>query len=128
MTTACPVPLAFPAKSRYNKTYVAFLKDTSEFIGTCSVGPEGAENEWGFGYCVAMAHWGHGYATEMAKAMMDLVYQRGVRDFHCTVAVENAASARVMEKCGLQVDHESSFEKRGTGVVYRSYIYRGHLE
>lgn len=109
-------------------SFVAFSRDTAEFIGTCSVGPEGDAHEWGFGYCVATAHWGKGYATEMAKAMMDLVYQKGVRDFRCTVAIENVASGRVMQKCGLHVDHESTFKKRGTDLVYRSHIYKAHLD
>lgn len=109
-------------------SFVAFLKDTDVFIGTCSVGPEGDPGEWGFGYCVALPHWGQGYATEMARALMDFIYQRGVRDFHCTVAIDNVASCRVMEKCGLHVDHESSFKKKGTDLTYRSYIYKAHLE
>ena len=109
-------------------SFVAFSKETSEFIGTCSIGPEGSPGEWGFGYCVIKEHWGKGYATEMAKALMDFVYKMGVHDFRCTVAIENAASGRVMEKCGLHIDHESSFKKKGTGIVYPSHIYKLHLE
>lgn len=107
---------------------VAFSKDTGEFIGTCSIGPEGDPGEWGFGYCVIKPHWGKGYATEMAKAMMAFVYEKGVRDFSCTVAVDNPASGNVMRKCGLHVDHESSFKKRGTDIVYKSHIYKGHMD
>jgi [ribosomal protein S5]-alanine N-acetyltransferase len=64
----------------------------------------------------------------MAKALMSFVRQKGVRDFCCTVAIENIALGRVMQKCGLHMDHESNFKKRGTDIVYPSHIYKLHLE
>ncbi len=109
-------------------SFVAVSKETNEFMGTCSIGPEGGKGEWGFGYCVAKAHWGKGYATEMAKALMAFAYEKGIRNFRCTVAIENAASGRVMQKCGMHVSHEGSFRKKGTDVVYPSHIYMVHLE
>ncbi len=108
--------------------FIAYLKDTGEEAGTCSVGPEGAPGQWGFGYCVRRDLWGQGYATEMARAMMALAYSLGIRDFQGTVASENTASARVMEKCGMHLDHTSSFKKRGTDIVYPSSIYKMHLD
>ena len=107
--------------------FIAYLKDTGEAAGTCSVGPEGGPNQWGFGYCVRKDLWGQGYATEMARAMIGLAYSLGIRDFQGTVATENTASGRVMEKCGMHLDHESSFRKRGTDIVYPSSIYKMHL-
>lgn len=109
-------------------SFVAFSKQTGEFLGTCSLGPEKSDSEWGFGYCVVKEHWGKGYATEMTKALIDFAYKKGIRDFRCEVAIENAASCRVVEKCGMAVDCESSFKKRGAGIVYPSYIYKMHLE
>jgi RimJ/RimL family protein N-acetyltransferase len=109
-------------------SFVAFSRETNEFMGTCSIGPEGGPMEWGFGYCVVKKHWGKGYATEMARALMDFACQKGIRDFRCTVAIENTASGRVMQKCGLRMDHESSFKKRGTDIVYPSHIYTLHLD
>ena len=108
-------------------SFVAFCRETGQFIGTCSIGPEGPEGSWGFGYCVTKAYWGQGFATEMASALMDFIRAQGVRDFSCTVATENVASCRVMEKCGLHFDHHDSFKKRGTELVYQSNIYRLHV-
>lgn len=109
-------------------SFVAHARDSGAFVGTCSIGTEGPEGTWGFGYCVTRAQQGKGYATEMAKALVDFIYGQGIRDFQGTVAVENVASCRVMEKCGMHVDHESSFKKKGTDIVYPSYIYRMHLD
>lgn len=108
--------------------FIAYLKDTGEAAGTCSVGPEGAPSQWGLGYCVRKDLWGRGYATEMAKAMMAFAYSLGIRDFQGTIAAENVASARVMEKCGMRLDHTGSFKKRGTDIVYPSSIYKMHLD
>jgi RimJ/RimL family protein N-acetyltransferase len=108
--------------------FVAFSKATGEFVGTCSVGPEGTGDEWGFGYCVRKALWGNGYATEMARAMIDFAYSLGVRAFVAEHAIENAASGNVMRKCGMSVDRESSFAKSGTGILYPSRVYRLRLE
>ena len=108
--------------------FIAYDKITDEPIGTCCIGSEGPENEWGFGYDIRKDLWGKGHATEMGKAMIDFAYSLGIRDFHCTVATENIASCRVMEKCGLQAHHTSSFKKRGTDIEYTATIYKLHLD
>ena len=71
---------------------------------------------------------GEGYATEMVMAMIDFAYSLGIRDFQGTVATENVASCRVMEKCGLRAHHTNSFKKQGTYIEYQSTIYRLHLD
>lgn len=57
---------------------------------------------WEFGYNLRYDCWGQGYATEAAKAMIG--YVRGCRGnirLRSECAVENTASAHVIEKCGL---------------------------
>jgi len=108
-------------------SFVAFDKITGDFIGTCSIGPEGDEGEWGFGFGVIMHHWGRGYATEMAKALIDFGYGLGIRNFRCQSAIENVASCRVMQKCGMSAAYTSSYKKRGTDIVYPSYIWKMKL-
>lgn len=65
-----------------------------------------------FGYVIARNHWGKGYATEALTAVLQWTIQQtqifriwGVCD------IENIASARVMEKCGLK--HEGILRKWG---------------
>lgn len=60
--------------------------------------------------------------------MMKFAYSIGVRDFHCTVATDNVASCRVMEKCGLKPVITSSFKNHITGVEHQSTIYKMKLK
>lgn len=108
--------------------FIAYDKHTGDIVATCSIGVEGSPTQWGFGYCIRKDSWGKGYATEIAKALIDFAYSLGIRDFQGTVATENIASRRVMEKCGMHLDHESSFAKKGTDIVYPSSIYKMHLD
>ena len=47
--------------------------------------------------------WGKGYATESLAAMLDLAFARPtITRVYALCDVEHRASARVMEKCGMQ--------------------------
>ena len=105
-------------------SFVAYLKDSHEFIGTCSLGPESKHTEWGLGYCVHKSYWGNGYATEMANALIEFGYSKGIYEFTATVAKENISSSRVMEKIGMTLADKASFAKKGTDIIYESLIYK----
>ncbi len=66
------------------------------------------------GYVIHPALWGRGYASEMLEAVLHALLGR---DFDCIRAgafQENAASLRVMEKCGMQrCARTDSIEYRG---------------
>ncbi|MFP4056730.1 MAG: GNAT family N-acetyltransferase [Candidatus Brocadiia bacterium] len=54
------------------------------------------------GYCLARPFWGRGYATEAAKALLGLAFDSlGLHRVWAACDVENAASARVLQKAGL---------------------------
>jgi len=52
------------------------------------------------GYWIARAHWGRGIAF---RAMALLLEQVSTRPLHARIARTNAASLRVLEKCGFQI-------------------------
>lgn len=108
--------------------FIAYDKTTDKPIGTCCVGTEGPEGSWGFGYDIIKELWGNGYATEMANAMIEFAYSLGVRNFYCTVATNNIASCRVLEKCGLKADTSSSFKNHITDEEHKSTIYKMTLK
>jgi ribosomal-protein-alanine N-acetyltransferase len=58
------------------------------------------------GYIIARPHWGHGYATEATRAMIELARARGLPRVEAGCHPDNAASVRVLEKCGLT--HETT--------------------
>ena len=55
------------------------------------------------GYVLARSHWGQGLMTEAAQAVIDLAWKEpAVWRVHAHAHVDNAASQRVLEKCGLR--------------------------
>jgi RimJ/RimL family protein N-acetyltransferase len=55
------------------------------------------------GYVIARAHWGQGIATEAVRALTDwALAQPAIRQVWAVCAAENIASARVLEKIGMQ--------------------------
>ena len=59
--------------------------------------------KWELGYVLARAHWGRGYMTEALKALIAwALKQRDIYRIWAVCDVDNIASARVMEKAGMQ--------------------------
>jgi RimJ/RimL family protein N-acetyltransferase len=56
------------------------------------------DGELCLGYWIAREHWGRGLAT---RAVGELLEEVESRPLHATVATGNAASRRVLEKCGF---------------------------
>ena len=55
------------------------------------------------GYVIAREYWGNGYATEITKAVIEwAMAQEKIYRVWATCDVENLASARVLEKVGMQ--------------------------
>jgi RimJ/RimL family protein N-acetyltransferase len=55
------------------------------------------------GYVLARAHWGQGYTPEAARAIINWgLAQEGIFRVWALCDVDNMASARVMEKIGMQ--------------------------
>jgi RimJ/RimL family protein N-acetyltransferase len=73
----------------------------SDLIGICSVEPR--ENSPEIGYWLGALHWGSGYATEAVGAVIDHAFGALGHDMlQAGARVSNAASRRVLEKCGFQ--------------------------
>lgn len=107
---------------------VATLKDTGKVIGTCNFGLTNKEDEWGFGYSIKQEYWGKGYATEIVKSIIKFGQNLGIKDFISDCAIENVASGKVLEKCGMHKDHISSFKQPKLNIVYESQVYKLHVD
>ena len=82
-----------------------------KFIGTIGYGPmqEGGNPE--IGYWIGEPYWGFGYASEAAKAVVDYAFEEDeIVILEGGARITNAASRRVLEKCG--------FEYQGFGKTY----------
>jgi RimJ/RimL family protein N-acetyltransferase len=72
-------------------------------IGMIELRPNGCKAD--FGYVLARAEWGKGYMTESLQALIEFAFTLpGVRRVWAVCDVDNVASARVMEKAGLQLE------------------------
>ena len=84
--------------------WVVSVREDSEPIGWGGLSVDPEEPEWGLeiSYAFSPSSWGKGYATELVQS--SLAYAFGPLDakaVHAFAKQENAASVRVLEKCGF---------------------------
>ena len=89
-------------------TWAIELNETGEAIGAIGYGPScdcslpAREGEPTVGYWVAKPYWGMGICTEALQMMIDYVKMNtGIASLISGHFIDNAASGRVMEKCGF---------------------------
>lgn len=80
------------------------LAGTGELIGDTMIIWASDEHRTGeLGYVVNPAHAGHGYATEAARAMLAMAFERlGLRRMVARVDARNPASAAVLRRIGMR--------------------------
>jgi 8-oxo-dGTP diphosphatase len=72
------------------------------------------------GYWLGRDHWGQGFASDAVRQLMAHAFDSlGCREVVAMVAVDNRASARVLEKCGFQHQGQQDcpFPRRPGGIV-----------
>ena len=93
--------------SQYDSTdgplvYAVFTKDGNKNIGYVQLVPID-DGKWEIGYHIAKVHTGNGYATEAVKAFLPVIAEKvGITEVYGIRLLENAASGRVLEKCGFE--------------------------
>ena len=104
-------------------------KSDGLLIGSGDIDPDSREpGAWEFGYNLRHDCWGRGYATEAAKAMIAFARKEfGAKIFVAVHAVDNPASGRVMEKCGLTFHHYGEYSKLDGSETFRAKFYRLEL-
>ena len=61
------------------------------------------DGKWEIGYHIAKIFTGNGYATEAVKAFLPVIAEKvGITEVYGIRLLENAASGRVLEKCGFE--------------------------
>jgi len=53
------------------------------------------------GYALGKKYWNHGYMTEALDAFINFLFEKNIHKITCSHIVENTASGRVMQKCGM---------------------------
>jgi ribosomal-protein-alanine N-acetyltransferase len=92
-------------------------------IGACDLTLENAQ-EADLGFIFSREVWGMGYATEAARALVHAGFQQlGLTRIFSTCDVVNHASARVLEKSGLQREATLENHKYAKGKWWTSVLY-----
>jgi RimJ/RimL family protein N-acetyltransferase len=101
------------------------LLETQRLIGGCRIETRNAPSRSGdIGYVLARDVWGEGFATEAAGALLSFGFQSlALHRIWATCDVENRASARVLEKIGMQREGLLRQSVRRRGEWRDSYLY-----
>ena len=94
------------AQPRIKFQLAAVLQSNQQLIGNCGIRMNTADaREGDIGYEFAPDHWGHGYATEAARAMVKFGFtELKLHRISSWCIADNIASARVLEKLGMQAE------------------------
>ena len=91
--------------------HVIFLRKSEALIGfvQAQIIPGQTDLEYSVGYWLGREYWGHGYATEALKAMLENLIEDETETgkllpLFAHVHARNAASIRVLEKCGFVLE------------------------
>jgi RimJ/RimL family protein N-acetyltransferase len=87
--------------------WAVILKETGECIGWAGLKYikqlNGRRDNYDLGYRFMTQHWGKGYGTESAKAFIDFGFnEMYLERISAYVDVNNTASVKILEKCGLK--------------------------
>ncbi len=93
--------------------YPVIAKEDSANLGYVQMAPLD-DGSWEIGYHIAKKYTGNGYATEAVKAFLPFMTDRiGISEVYGICLAENAASVRVLEKCGFDVLFEGTGDYQG---------------
>lgn len=94
-----------------------------ELIGYVQMVPL-EEGEWEIGYHISAEHTGKGYASEAVCAFLPpMMEMLGLSRVTGVCLQANAASCRVLEKCGFTLDFAGEAEYQGHLAQIRRYHY-----
>jgi hypothetical protein len=82
-------------------------------VGAIGLRPLRGERE-NIGYWIGRPYWGRGYATAAAQAVIALGFELlGLEALSASHLARNAASGRVMDKCGMRLLRQERRDHRG---------------
>lgn len=88
------------------------LKDTDEPIGAINLVGENNDGVSEIGYVLAHDYWGKGIMTETVKAVLEELFGCGFEKIGAWHNVDNPASGKVMEKCGMTYVRNDMAQKK----------------
>lgn len=111
-------------------TWGFVLKENNLLVGNGAIGENFyMKGYWGIGYNLRYDYWNKGITTEAMRAIIDYVHRElGVNKICSDHAVDNPASGKVMEKCGLKFHHFGEYSKTDNSVTFKAKFYTLEIE
>lgn len=104
------------------QVYPALLKDGT-CIGYVQACPLGG-GDWEVGYHIGANYTKRGYATEAVKAFLPVIMPKlGITGIHGICLADNAASVKVMERCGFIKEFEGIGSYQGKEHMICKFYY-----
>jgi len=101
--------------------YPVLLKDNTN-VGYVQLIP--IEEGFEVGYHIGSEYTKKGYASEALKAFLEYIMpQKGIDEVYGICVSENAASKKVLEKCGFQKEFEGIGEYQGENRDIVKYVF-----
>lgn len=89
------------------------LQATNELIGAIDVVDITDDGKTAIiGYVLSFNQWNKGFATEALKRIILELFENGVETIKADHHIDNVASGRVMEKCGMKFTHFDRVQKK----------------
>jgi RimJ/RimL family protein N-acetyltransferase len=102
--------------------FAVVLKGSDLVVGFCGLVHPGGQSEAEVKYAFGREYWGRGYATEVVSALLSYgAGTFGLGEVISTVAEENVASHRVLEKAGM---HRTSTRRNDDESLTALYTWR----
>ncbi|MCM1115830.1 MAG: GNAT family N-acetyltransferase [Clostridium sp.] len=117
--------IGFITDDKSEWTWGIVLKENGKVIGSGAIGPDKHMPEyWGIGYNIRYDCWNRGYTTEAMKAVIAFARNElGVNKICACHAIDNPASGKVMEKCGLKFHHYDEYSKLDKSETFKAKYY-----
>lgn len=88
------------------------LKGKDEPIGCVDLVGINDVGVYEIGYVLQYTHWGQGYMTEAVQAVISELFRNGFDKIGACHNIDNPASGRVMQKCGMQYVRSRTAQKK----------------
>lgn len=99
-----------------NHVFAIRLQETNELIGCVNIFQTYKHKRGMLGYWVGVDYWNNGYGTEALKEVIRYGFEDlGLHKIWAECFHHNKASAKIMEKCGMEDE----------AVLKSHYLYRG---
>lgn len=101
------------AENGFDYRWGIVLQETNELIGCIDVVDLSNDNKTAtIGYVLSYKYWNNGISTEALSAVIEKLFDEGIEIIKAEHHIDNIASGRVMEKCGMNFTHNDKAQRK----------------